>query len=425
MLVKNIYNNNSSFIQARNSLVASAKTQLNNMSSAKMNTKNHMLSVLSKNNSIKSGGLIQRSVCNSMRSMPNKSMQGKSMQGKSMHTSFSRQKTSLMSNTMLLSNKNKQITHIKEELKSQSSLKQPPLQYLFHKYALGIRNPNDNSITQNFTIVKVSPITRKNLCHIHCFNLTFLDSMFGIYISLISETFDIIVTFTRANDSIINKYNNITFLCTKNYGMDIGPKFTVYDYLRNKSIEYNYVFYMHSKSDNNRRQQYLLPFIKNLRAIAVKLNENNSNISCYFHNIIQHGDGINDNKWSRYNKVYMDNTLTYLNIKHFKNNTTFVEGNFYILHKQIIDKLFSDKLLYNILNNEISFDYNWVNCFYKLNNSSINEVYNVYKQNKYFGNNMATNKGHNGLADAMIEHVFERLPITLCKEYGVKYVILS
>jgi len=135
MLVKNIYNKNSSFVQARTSLVASANKQLNNINSARMNTKNHMLNVLSKNNSIKSGGLIQRSVGNSMRSvqcksmqiksmqsksmqsksmqsksMQSKSMQSKSMQGKSMQTSFSRQKTSLMSNTMLLSNKNKQIT---------------------------------------------------------------------------------------------------------------------------------------------------------------------------------------------------------------------------------------------------------------------------------------------------------------------------
>ena len=413
-------------IKARNNLVASAKKQLNSMSSSKLNnniSNNHILSLLSKHNSIKSGGLTQRGVGNSMRStqgkpMQGKPMQGKSMQGKPMQGNFSIQKTSLVSNTMLLTSKNKNIP-------SQSSLKQPPLQYLFHKYALGIRNPNDDAIVKNYSIIKEAPITRKNLCHIHCFYLISLDTMFGIYISFISQTFDIIVTYTHTNDTILNKYNYITFLCTKNYGLDLGPKFTVYEYLRSKCVDYNYIFYMHSKSDNTRRQQYLLPFIKNLGAIAVKLNENNSNISCYFHNIIQYGDGINDNKWSIYNKVYMNDVLSYLNIKHFKNNTIFSEGNFYILHKRIIDKLFSDKLLYNILNTGNSFDYNWVNCFYKLNNGNIHEIYNKYKQNKCYGNNMATNKGHNGLADAMIEHVFERLPITLCKEYSFKYIILS
>ena len=70
MLVKNIYNKNFSFVQARTSLVASSNKQLNSMSSTRMNTKIYMLNVLSKNNSIKSGGLIQRSVGNSMRSMP-------------------------------------------------------------------------------------------------------------------------------------------------------------------------------------------------------------------------------------------------------------------------------------------------------------------------------------------------------------------
>jgi len=292
---------------------------------------------------------------------------------------------------------------------------------LFHKYVLGLRSPNNNHINTNYTVVKETTITRTNICHIHCLYLKFLDSMFGNYISQLLKTFDIIVTYTHADNVTLNKYSSLSFLKVNNYGMDIGAKFIIYEYLKNKNISYNYVFYMHSKSSDDARNKYLMPFIKNLD----KLNLNNTTNMCYFNNMIQYGDGENDNKWSIYNKVYMSDILSYLQIKRFKHVTKYVEGNFYILHKKIINKIFSDKLLYNILNTENSFDYNWVNCFYKLNNNNIKDVYNNYIQNGLFGNNVPTNKGHDGLADAMTEHIFERLPIILCKEYEVNITILN
>jgi hypothetical protein len=297
---------------------------------------------------------------------------------------------------------------------------------LFHKYVLDLRNPYDNSLTNNYSTIKESSITRKNICHIHCFYLKNLFSMFDSYLSLISQTFDIIVTYTHIDDSLLNKYNYITFLKVNNYGMDIGPKFTVYEYLRNKNIDYNYVFYLHSKTDGNRRNKYLTPFINNMASIDLKINENNSNISCYFNDILSFGDNIHvkTHYWDN-NKCYMTDILGYLQIKQYKNETMFEEGNFYILHKQIIDKLFSNKLLYNILNTENSFDYNWVNKYYKLNSNNSRDVYNKYRQNRLFGNNIQTKKGHDGLADAMIEHVFERLPIIMCKEHGLSITILD
>jgi hypothetical protein len=298
---------------------------------------------------------------------------------------------------------------------------------LFHKYILGLRNPDENLIVNNYSIRKESNITRKNICHIHCLYLKFLDSMFANYISQIMQTFDIIVTYTHPEVSILNKYSNITFLLANNYGMDIGPKFTVYEYLRSKNIDYNYIFYIHSKSNDNLRTKYLMPFINNLTHIKAKLN---TNITCYFHNIIWNGDSIhtNNNSWN-YNKLYMNDVLQYLQIKQFTQNTMFSEGNFYILHKKIIDKLFSDKFLYNILNSGNSFDYNWVKLYYSFKNNEdirdIYQVYHAYTTKKLFGNNLSTNKGHNGLADAMVEHVFERLPLTLCKEYDISINILD
>lgn len=299
---------------------------------------------------------------------------------------------------------------------------------LFHKYILGLRNPDENLITKNYSVFKEASITRQNICHIHCFYLKNLDSMFSAHISLIQQTFDIIVTYTHQDDSILNKYNNITFLRVNNYGMDIGPKFTVYEYLSTKNINYNYVFYIHSKTDIGKRNMYLLPFINNIGTIQQQINDKYN--VCYFNNIILNGDGINNFKWSKFNKLYMNDILNYLKVKTFKDDTQFEEGNFYLLNKKIIDILFSDKLLYNILNENNSFDYNWVYCFYKLTNNpseiyNINDVYNKYITRKLYGNNITTQRGHQGLADAMVEHIFERLPLILCKENNVQYSILS
>ena len=301
---------------------------------------------------------------------------------------------------------------------------------LFHKYVLGLRHPDEDLMGKQYAVTKEAQITRKNICHIHCLYLKFLESMFANYIAPLLQTFDIMVTYTHPEDSVLNKYNNITFLQVHNYGMDIGPKFTVYEYLRHKNIAYNYVFYIHSKSNDALRHKYLVPFINNSGQIQAKLNANNSNVTCYFHNILWNGDSIhtNSNTWN-YNKLYMNDILQYLQIKQFAQNTLFSEGNFYILHKQLIDKLFSDKFLYNILNAGNSFDYNWVKLYYSFNdNEDVKDVYQVYHAyitKHLFGNNLFTNKGHNGLADAMVEHVFERLPLTLCKEYGISINILD
>jgi len=300
---------------------------------------------------------------------------------------------------------------------------------LFHKYVLGLRNPNENLLLKNYSISREAAITRKNICHIHCLYLKNLDTMFGDYISRLMQIFDIIVTYTHTADYVFNKYTNITFLYVNNYGMDIGPKFTVYAYLLKKNIDYNYIFYMHSKSNDALRQSYLIPFINNLTSINKKINENNANVACYFHNVLWLGDSFHStaNNWHT-NKLYMNDILNYLNIKHSKQNTMFSEGNFYILHKHIINKLFSDKFLYNILNSGASFDFNWVKKYYSLHNEAVDDIYKVYriyKEKHLCGNNICTNKGHNGLADAMIEHIFERLPITLCKEYGISINILD
>ena len=85
----------------------------------------------------------------------------------------------------------------------------------------------------------------------------------------------------------------------------------------------------------------------------------------------------------------------------------FPEGNCMMLSKKIIDFIFKDniKIFYNILNDDKSFDYNWVNNYYKMHRNNIYSTYNCYLLHNLFGN-----KNQNGsLIGGMIEHVFERI----------------
>ena len=78
-----------------------------------------------------------------------------------------------------------------------------------------------------------------------------------------------------------------------------------------------------------------------------------------------------------------------------------------------------------MLNDDNSFDYNWVNTYYKLNNNNVNEVYNLYIKNKLKPNHLYDKKSplisdyesifdesfilDKNLKDGAFEHIFERL----------------
>lgn len=106
------------------------------------------------------------------------------------------------------------------------------------------------------------------------------------------------------------------------------------------------------------------------------------------------------------NATYMNEIVSYLKLD--SNYFTFPEGNFYILSKNVSELLFSDKKLFNCLNKHNDFDYSWVKKYYGLTGNYL-EVYENYIKMDLYGNNIETNLGHEGLADCMIEHVFERI----------------
>ena len=68
----------------------------------------------------------------------------------------------------------------------------------------------------------------------------------------------------------------------------------------------------------------------------------------------------------RINEKYYNDINRFLKLQHktYKN----IEGNVVVASRRLIEKIYNPKylqLFYNILNTEGSFDYNWVNIYYK------------------------------------------------------------
>ena len=254
--------------------------------------------------------------------------------------------------------------------------------------------------------------------------------MFENNLLLLNLYFDIIVTYSIEDDiELITAYNYITFLKIENIGADVGARFVINKYLKDIKYNYKYIFFIHSKSNDMKRKEYLNPFINNLSYINELLNKEeilsgifNDLILCgdlqgFYVNNVFNSELIKDNiRWLN-NNEYMENLFHFNEI--ITNNYLFPEGNFFILSNLVVEKLYSDILFYNILNYPNSFEYLWVKKYYKLDNYNVENVYNEYKMKNYFGNNMETGLAWKGLADCCIEHSFERLPIIYIHHFNM------
>jgi len=291
---------------------------------------------------------------------------------------------------------------------------------LFHKYLLNLRDPHEN---MTYNVTKFVEIERKNICSIHCYDLNVFDEYFGKYLDEISNVFDIIVTYCIHNDTVLLNHKYL-FICMKNKGMDLGGKFVTVDYLKSHKINYDYLFFMHSKTDKYMRNNYIAPFYSNLNKINDLLQcgevggifPNELLISYNDLNIIDSSffNTINNLKYEKItwgiNAPYVKEMNNYFGIQ--SESYIFASGNFYILHKSIADTLFGDKYIYNVLNTTTSFDYNWVNVYYGLRQDPAS-VYKKYRVEKLIGNYLENAHFGKRTADAMIEHSFERVVLAL------------
>lgn len=294
----------------------------------------------------------------------------------------------------------------------------------------------------NREILQIKKKYYDNIAHLHCYNLSEFDEIYGDYKNNIIKFFNIIITY-----SIISKEgqgyktinSNFILLNIENKGMDIGAKFCLVDYLMKNNIEYKYILFLHSKKNIARRKKYFsLINDKNIEQTMIKIHDNYDGI---FPNLILNGDW-NTKKWY-INKSYTEDLLEYLNCT--IENKKFIEGNCMILSYRIVKKIFEDNLfIYELLNKKDSFDLNWFTWYYKCSNNSIINNYETYLNKNLYGNdlhhnykeifgsksyiNIASVNTLDGykLADGMIEHAFERIYLNVIESFSDgKYHIIN
>jgi len=287
---------------------------------------------------------------------------------------------------------------------------------LFHKYNLNI---SDQYKEIFYECIKKNETNNDYICHYHIYDLN--NYSYNELTSLI-EHFDVVVTFCKGDCEKIMNYS-LTLIKVNNTGYDIGGKLVALEYLKRNKINYNYILFLHSKSNHNVRQKYFDPLIKNVYRIKlIKQLITEPDLYGIFPNCIYYSEN-NINAYE-YDKLYYNDFLNYLNIKEYK---VFSEGNCFICKKYLLDYIFDDnyKLFYNILNTENSFDANWFKIYYNYDNHSNEECFYKYTNENLYGNNILLHEKKDSLPDGMIEHVFERIWINVIKCLNKKYLILD
>ena len=257
---------------------------------------------------------------------------------------------------------------------------------------------------------------KNNYAHLHCFDLNKFEEIYGKYIILLKKYFNIIVTYC---EGINNEYDNeYVYLKIQNIGMDIGAKFCFLNFLKKKYIKYNFLLFLHSKSDKKKRE-YLFQNI--LNKLDTTINNLNENIGIFTVNLLHTIDKTDGElEWGK-NMYHMRRIIELMNLPNFN---LFPEGNIYILNKIIADYIYDNRFnLYRKLNYKNSFDYSWFINYYRKHYLNYVQAYNMYKALKLHGNNINLGLGHKGLADCMIEHSFERIIFGVCKLFRKKIII--
>jgi hypothetical protein len=286
--------------------------------------------------------------------------------------------------------------------------------YLFNKYNMSLSDP---SISIPYIVSQTARISKPQLCHFHIYDIDKIEE-FDTYISNIEQLFNIIITYSVG--TMPSKLRNITFLKILNKGYDIGGKICALEYINKNTIEYNYILFLHSKSELKMRKVFIDPLCKNMNRLTI------------IHNLMTYDDKllaifpdyIFKNELYESDINYYNEILDYLKIDN--TDKVFAAGNCMVFKRKLVDRIFSNNLniFYNILNSNTSFDLNW---FMIKNNikrdTSLNEVYKKFLINK-IGNNLPLHGTSNSFPDGMVEHVFERIWINVIQHMKGHYLVL-
>ena len=315
--------------------------------------------------------------------------------------------------------------------------------FLFHKYILNITKESV-SIEYKLNSKKKISFQLKNvlIAHLHCYNIDKFKEFYGEYIQKISTYCStIIVTYTVGTIQKLPIDNFIYVQCL-NQGMDIGGKMVCMDLLNRNNITFNSILFLHSKTDSYMRKLYWEPLLTNLEKIHKSIRKDNT-IGIYVPPLIYMGDYATiiykdhfvnpDNitcKWNFGNSLYMSDIDKYF--EYNPKNFIFPEGNCFVCNSQIANALYGNKLLYNLLNNKKTLDIGWIKSLYGSRGfptgNTIQEIYSFYRnynhEPKLHPNNIAWGAGHDGHADNMYEHSFERIVFKVVQQLNFKIKIM-
>jgi len=306
------------------------------------------------------------------------------------------------------------IEDIKNIIKKYNKFNKYP--HLFHKYLLKIKDP-ELDIKYQIT----NAINYKNIryfTHLHCYDIAKFHEIYDEYLEKIDKYFNIIITYS------IGEIKDIDYTIIKipNKGMDVGAKFCMIKYLNDNNLEYDYVMFLHSKTDPKQRKKYFQivddlddEFMNNIQDNDSYFPDIKWKITNRKLKMISGNPEHKDTNWPERNSLYRNEILKYLNCDNDTN--IFTEGNVYILKNTIINKLFTDKYLYNILNEPGDFDYNWITYRYGIK-GDIKKVYDEFKTKKL---KPSDEKSYDGY----IEHVFERIVMNLCENSLTKIPLIK
>ncbi len=303
---------------------------------------------------------------------------------------------------------------------------------LFHKYILGI-SQIDKHIEYDIKSNMLGGY-KKNICHLHIYDLNKFHIFFQNIVNELDKYYTIIITYCIGE--IKNIALDVVFLKIRNRGYDIGGKICLIDYLYKLQIDYEYILFLHSKSDKNKRIRYFSPLVNRLNEINSIL-EKKEVLGIFPNTLWINHKGIKNYKnydLYRNNENYLDELLEFIDCKN--RIRIFSEGNCMILNKKVIDFIFRERceIFYNILNEEDSFDYNWYityNKKYIKYQNNIDKLRNIqqsfieYRSKAGYGNNNGLKGSCSTHPDGMIEHVFERIWINSIIELKGKCLILD
>ncbi len=270
---------------------------------------------------------------------------------------------------------------------------------------------------------------------------TFLKMEEYIYIFHNEETYSFVFTIVEEECSKKNieylseRYRNMTVLKALNKGMDIGLFLVTLHYLKEKEKKYSYLLKLHTKTDDNVRNNVLDNLIVNkAHLFNAKMSKEKAKncISLLRNPNIGMVGGFMIPNYYRNKELFIDNMyhieklcnlLFYENID--PSCLEFVAGTMFWFKMEAFQQLDNEAIayIYQHLNDLTTLDLSWYAAHYKLkieNEDSVMQHYKFHKEKnaKVYLNNLHFQKetGEHGIRDFMVEHAFERFFGYLCKK---------